>query len=59
MDQPPDIGDPYQLVDQTVQYPGTSGVAVAWDGLRYFYGTVINQAWFDMDVIQGNTGGLV
>jgi len=53
MQQPGYVGDPYELVPGNAQYPGTSGVAVAWDAMRYFYGTVMNQAWQDMANVQG------
>jgi hypothetical protein len=50
--QPADVGDPYTLLPDGLPQPGTSGVALAWDGMRWFWGTVAQQAWFDMQAVQ-------
>ena len=53
MQPAPDVGDPYQWVPAGTQNPGSEGVRVAWDGVRYFYGTILGQAWQDLQNIQG------
>lgn len=53
------MGDPYALIDPQATYPGSSGTALAWDGFRWFYGRVINQAWFDLQAAQQIGGILV
>lgn len=57
MEQPPWAGDPYTFVPAGVSYPGTSGVAVAWDMTKAFWGGAVNQAWYDMQAVQ-NLGGV-
>ena len=52
MEQPPSSGNPYDYVPAGVNYPGTSGVAVAWDVTRLFWGRVVNEAWVDMNNVQ-------
>jgi hypothetical protein len=54
---PPISGDPYYYVPLTQSNPGTSGVAVAWDNVRAYWGRIINEAWWEMEAIQ--TGGVI
>jgi hypothetical protein len=57
MEAPPDYGDPYQGLLANTGNPGSVGVAFAWDGLRYFWGTVVNEAWTDLNnTINGGFG---
>ena len=56
MEQPGPVGDPYTLIPSGTKEPGSAGVALAWDATRYFYGRVVNQAWWDMQAIQGIGG---
>jgi hypothetical protein len=53
MDPAPGYGSPYQLVPAGAQNVGSEGVRIAWDGMRYFYGTVLGQAWQDLQNVQG------
>jgi hypothetical protein len=53
MEQAPDYGSPYQLLAPDATNHGSQGVRIAWDGMRYFYGQVINEAWQDLQNVQG------
>jgi hypothetical protein len=59
MEAPPFSGDPYDFVDQTASNAGLQGVQVAWDGIRYFWGTVVNEAVADIQAALGEGGILV
>lgn len=52
MQAPPWTGDPYDFVPATQTNPGTSGVRVAWDSMRTFWGGVVNEAWWDLEIVQ-------
>ena len=54
MEAPPDYRDPYEGVPANIPNFGSWGAVFAWDGIRYFWGTVINEAWTDLqNTIEG------
>lgn len=59
MDTPPLVGDPYQFTAYTGPNQGQNGVIVGWDSVRYFWGTVAQQAVADLAAINGGGGILV
>ena len=59
MEQPPFTGNPYDYVNPSAPNPGAQGVRVAWDATRQFYGQVLNQAWDDLQAIQGSGTGVL
>jgi hypothetical protein len=58
MEAPPFTGDPYDYVDPAASNFGLQGVQVAWDGIRYFWGTVVNEAVADIRAALGEGGQL-
>jgi hypothetical protein len=58
METPPFSGNPYDFVQPGASNAGLQGVQVAWDGIRYFWGTVINEAVNDLLAAQGIGGQL-
>lgn len=58
MDAPPLVGSPYQFVDYQGANQGQNGVAVGFDAIRYFWGTVAQQGVQDLVNIQAGGGVL-
>lgn len=58
METPPPSGNPYDFVDPNASNAGLQGVQVAWDGIRYFWGTVVNEAVNDLQAAMGEGGTL-
>lgn len=58
MEQPPFSGDPYDFVQTGATNYGLQGVQVGWDSIRYFWGTVVNEAVNDLLAAQGIGGEL-
>ena len=59
METPPPNASPYDFVNPAAGNAGLQGVQVAWDGVRYFWGTVVNQAVNDLQAALGEGGTLV
>ena len=59
MEAPPFSGNPYDFVQPGASNHGLQGVQVAWDSIRYFWGTVVNQAVADIQTAMGEGGTLV
>ena len=59
MERPPFTGDPYDYVPADAPNYGSQGVRVAWDATRQFYGQILNQAWDDLQAIQGGGTGVL
>jgi len=59
MDAPPLTGDPYDFVAPGATNPGLQGVTVAWDAVRYFWGTAAQQGAADLLNITAGGGTLV
>ena len=59
METPPPSGNPYDFVNPAASNVGLQGVQVAWDGIRYFWGTVVNEAVNDLQAALGEGGSLV
>lgn len=58
METPPPSGNPYDFVQPGAGNFGLQGVQVAWDGIRYFWGTVVNEAVNDLQAALGEGGTL-
>lgn len=59
MEAPPLFGDVYQFTTYQGPNQGQNGVIVAWDSIRYFWGTVINEGVNDLQAITFGGGSLV
>jgi hypothetical protein len=44
----PPIGNVYALVPSGATNPGSTGVVVAWDTFRAFWGGIAQQGWADL-----------
>jgi hypothetical protein len=53
MTEPPPTGNPFDYVPAGAPNRNAQGVLIGWEAVRFFWGQAAQEAWYDLQHIQG------